>query len=376
MKYFLIAGEPSGDMHAASLMRALREEDSDAMFRYYGGDAMRAQSKGMVAHYRDLAFMGFFEVLMHLRTIASRLRQTMEAIEAFRPDVLILVDFGGFNLRVAKMAKSRGIKVFYYIVPKVWAWNEGRVKKLKRYADEIFVIFPFEVPYFQKHGLRPHYVGNPSIDTIEEVAAEDARVGESVRGEDKRPIIALLPGSRRMEIRYNLPRMARVVGRFPDYRFVLCAADSIDDATLQQYMPDGLQITIVRGATRAVLGVAAAAAVTSGTATLEAALKGTPEVVVYRGAWPTMIIGWMVIRVPWISLVNLVLGRESVRELKQRAYTVDALERELREVLPGGARHAQQRADYSELRGMLGEAGVAERLARRMVELLTEGKRE
>lgn len=361
-------------MHAARLMRALREADSDATFRYYGGDAMREQSDGMVAHYQELAIMGFFEVLMHLRTIASRLRQTVEAIEAFRPDVLILVDFGGFNLRIAKMAKLRGIRVFYYIVPKIWAWHEGRVTKLKRYTDSIFVIFPFEVRYFQKHGLRPYYVGNPSVDTIEEMAAEDAQIGERLQREDRRPIIALLPGSRRMEIRYNLPRMVRVAHRFPDYRFVVCAADSIDDALLRRYIPGGTQIEVVRGVTRAVLGVAAAAAVTSGTATLEAALKGTPEVVVYRGAWPTMIIGWLVIRVPWISLVNLVLGRESVRELKQRAYSVDALERELREVLPEGARHAQQQADYVELRSILGGSGVAERLARRMVELLTECK--
>lgn len=374
MKYFLIAGDPSGDMHAARLMRALKREDAKAAFRYYGGDAMRGEAEGMVTHYRDLAIMGFFEVLAHLRTIARRFKETMAAIEAFGPDVLILVDFGGFNLRIAKMAKARGVKVFYYIVPKVWAWNEGRVKRLKRYTDEIFVIFPFEVPYFQGHGLRPHYVGNPSVDTIEEGRENDATVAKRVQEDDPRPIIALLPGSRKMEIRYNLPRMVKVVERFPEYRFVLCAADSIDDGTLERYIPAGAGVTIVRGATRAVLGIAAGAAVTSGTATLEAALMGTPEVVVYRGAWPTMIVGWMVVRVQWISLVNLVLGRECVRELKQGKYTVNALERELRNVLPNGVRHAKQQSDYAELRSMLGEPGVADRLAKRMVALLREGK--
>lgn len=376
MKYFLIAGEASGDMHAARLMGALKREDAQAAFRYYGGDAMRAQAPGLVEHYRGLAIMGFFEVLFHLRTVRRRFQEVVAAIEAFNPDVLILVDFGGFNLRVAKKVKGRGVKVFYYIVPKVWAWNASRVEKLRRYTDEIFVIFPFEVSYFQQRGLRPHYVGNPSVDTIAEGVAGDAQLVESARGDDPRPIIALLPGSRAMEIRYNLPRMVRLVERFPEYHFVLCAADSIDDATLARYMPAGEAVTIVRGATRAVLSEAAGAAVTSGTATLEAALLRTPEVVVYRGAWPTMIVAWMLVRVQWISLVNLVLGRECVRELKQRKYSVESLERELRSVLPGGVRHAQQQADYEELRGKLGAPGVADRLGRCMVKLLTDGKPE
>lgn len=376
MKYFLIAGEASGDMHAARLMGALKREDTQAEFRYYGGDAMHAQApKGMVAHYRGLAIMGFFEVLTRLRTVRRRFQEVLESIANFAPDVLILVDFGGFNLRVAKKAKALGFKVFYYIVPKVWAWNARRVEQLRRYTDEIFVIFPFEVPYFQQRGLRPHYVGNPSVDTIEEGAEDDAQLAKRVCGDDARPVIALLPGSRAMEIRYNLPRMARVAEFFPKYHFVLCAADSVDDALLQRYMPKDAAITIARGTTRAVLRVAAGAVVTSGTATLEAALLRTPEVVVYRAAWPTMIVAWMLIRVRWISLVNLVLGRECVRELKQHKYTVGALERELRAVLPGGERRAKQQSDYEELRQKLGAPGVADRLGNLMVKLLREAKR-
>lgn len=376
MKYFLIAGEASGDMHAARLMGALKREDAKAEFRYYGGDAMYAQApEGMVAHYRGLAIMGFFEVLSRLRTARRRFQEVLVSIEDFLPDVLILIDFGGFNLRIAKRAKALGFRVFYYIVPKVWAWNARRVEQLRRYTDEIFVIFPFEVPYFQQRGLRPRYVGNPSVDTIKEGAADDARLARAARGDDARPVMALLPGSRAMEIRYNLPRMARVAARFPEYHFVLCAADSIDDATLTRYMPKDAAITIARGATRAVLSVAAGAVVTSGTATLEAALLRTPEVVVYRAAWPTMLVAWMLIRVRWISLVNLVLGHECVRELKQHKYTVGALEKALRDVLPGGAGHAQQQAGYEELCHKLGAPGVAYRLGELMVKLLRESKR-
>lgn len=377
MKYFLIAGEPSGDMHAARLIRALKDADAGAEFRYYGGDAMRAEATGMVAHYRELAIMGFFEVLVHLRTIARRFKETMLAIEAFAPDVLILVDFGGFNLRVAKLAKERGVRVFYYIVPKVWAWHEGRVKNLKRYVDALFVIFPFEVPYFLRHGLRVYYEGNPSVDTVAECGGmRDRSLMETVLRDDRRPVVALLPGSRRMEIRYNLPPMLRVVERFPQYRFVLCAADSIDDSTLDRYIPKGTPLTVVRGATLAALRLAEGAVVTSGTATLEAALLRTPEVVVYRGPWSSMLLMKLLIRVKWISLVNLILGYGCVKELKQHEYTVDALERELRNVLPGGALHDQQQAEFGKLRNMLGQAGVAERVARRMVSLLMEDARK
>lgn len=375
MKYFLVAGEASGDQHAARLMGALRREDAAAEFRYYGGDAMRAQAPGMVSHYRGLAIMGFFEVLLRLRGVRRRFREVLAAIEEFHPDALILVDFGGFNLRVAKRAKARGVRVFYYIVPKVWAWNARRVERLRRDTDAIFVIFPFEVPYFQRRGLRPYYVGNPTVDAICDQVAADEGTARAVRGDDSRPIIALLPGSRPMEIRYNLPRMARVVKRFPGYHFVLCAADSIEDSLLRRYIPKGVEISIVRGATRAVLRVASGAAITSGTATLEAALLRTPEVVVYRAAWPTMLVAWMLVRVRWISLVNLVLGRECVRELKQHRYTVGALARELRSVMPGGARHARQQADYEELGRLLGSSGVADRLGGLMVRLLRESKR-
>lgn len=362
MRYFLVAGEPSGDMYGARLMAELKREDPAAQFRYYGGDAMAAEAEGMVCHYRELAIMGFVEVLTHLSTIRRNLRACVEAISEFKPDALILIDFGGFNLRLARLAKRKGVRVFYYIVPKVWAWNEGRVKKLKRYVDALFVIFPFEVPYFRKHGIEPIYVGNPLIDFIAEEKAQERADG------DNRPLIALLPGSRRQEVRLNLDRMLQLPALFPEYHFTICAADSISDEELSRHLAPDSNVEIARGNTRATLGQATAAVVTSGTATLEAALMGAPEVVVYRGSWPSMLIARMLIKVPWVSLVNLILGRGSVRELLQMDYTVKNLAHELRAILPGGEKRREMESDFAELRTLLGTPGVSKRVAQAMVE--------
>ena len=373
MKYYLIAGEPSGDLHGANLIRGLRKADPEAQFRFWGGDLM-ADAGGKTnlrKHYRETSFFGVVQVLRNLGTIRRQMRECQEDIAAFAPDVVILIDYPGFNMKIARWAHQRGLRTFYYIAPKVWASREGRIRGIRRYVDRLFVIFPFECDYFPKHGIKPVFEGNPLVDALEArrgmlPAPEEFR---SRNGLDGRPVIALLAGSRRSEIRKNLPLMARLAERFPGHQFVVAGVPWLDRALYEEHIA-GSPIRYVCNQTYETLAAAEAAVVASGTATLETALLGIPEVVVYRLA-PLEYYGMpLAVRCPWVSLVNLNLRREAVAEVLQSNLDITRAERELRAILPGGERRERMLADFEELRSVIGGPGASDRFAARMVELL------
>ncbi len=373
MKYYLIAGEPSGDLHGANLIRGLRKADPDAQFRFWGGDLM-ADAGGKTnlrKHYRETSFFGVVQVLRNLGTIRRQMRECQDDIAAFAPDVVILVDYPGFNMKIARWAHEHGLRTFYYIAPKVWASREGRIKGIQRYVDRLFVIFPFECDYFPKHGIEPVFEGNPLVDALEARRGTLPTPEEFRRrnGLDSRPIIALLAGSRRSEIRKNMPLMARLAERFPGHQFVVAGVPWLDPALYEEHIA-GSPIRYVCDQTYETLAAAEAAVVASGTATLETALLGIPEVVVYRLA-PLEYYGMpLVVRCPWVSLVNLNLRREAVAEVLQSNLDITRAERELRAILPGGEKRQRMLADFEELRTVIGGPGASDRFARRMVELL------
>ena len=379
MKYFLIAGEPSGDLHGANLIKGLRKADPAAEFRFWGGDLMAAAggAQNLRKHYRETSFFGVVQVLRNLGTIRRQMRECREEVAAWQPDVLILVDYPGFNMKMARWAHARGIRTFYYIAPKVWASREGRIRALRRDVDRLFVIFPFECDYFPRHGIEPLFEGNPLVDALEARRAALPTPEEFRRrnGLDPRPIIALLAGSRRSEIRKNLPLMARLAQRFEGWQFVVAGVPWLDRA-LYEEAAAGSGIRYVCDQTYEVLLAAEAAVVTSGTATLETALLGTPEVVVYRLPAIEYRCMPLVVRCPWISLVNLNLGRESVAEVLQSSLDTARAERELRAILPGGEKRERMLADFRELRTIIGGPGASDRVAARMVALLRAGKPE
>ena len=379
MKYFLIAGEPSGDLHGANLIKGLRKADPAAEFRFWGGDLMAAAggAQNLRKHYRETSFFGVVQVLRNLGTIRRQMRECREEVAAWQPDVLILVDYPGFNMKMARWAHARGIRTFYYIAPKVWASREGRIRALRRDVDRLFVIFPFECDYFPRHGIEPLFEGNPLVDALEARRAALPTSEEFRRrnGLDPRPIIALLAGSRRSEIRKNLPLMARLAQRFDGWQFVVAGVPWLDRA-LYEEAAAGSGIRYVCDQTYEVLLAAEAAVVTSGTATLETALLGTPEVVVYRLPAIEYRCMPLVVRCPWISLVNLNLGRESVAEVLQSNLDTARAERELRAILPGGEKRERMLADFRELRTVIGGPGASDRVAARMVELLRAEKPE
>jgi len=310
MKYYIIAGERSGDLHGSNLIKGIRTHDSGAQIRAWGGDMMQEAGAEIVKHYRDLAFMGFFEVVKNLPTILGFLAFCKKDIKNYQPDVVILIDYAGFNMRVAKFAKLNGFKTFYYISPKVWAWNQSRALKIKQFVDKMYVIFPFEQAFFKQFDYKVDYVGNPLFDAIADFSPKEdfrkkARLGQ-------KPIIALLPGSRKQEVETMLPLMMSQVYDFPDYQFVIAAVSNLPKelyARWQSIFPVKLVIDDAYN----LLSVADAALVTSGTATLETALFGVPQVVCYRGGWAAYQVYKRVIRVPFVSLVNLILGREVVK---------------------------------------------------------------
>ncbi len=352
MRYYLIAGEASGDLHASRLIRALRQTDAQAEFRCFGGDLMAAEGATLVKHYRELAYMGFVPVLLHLRTILGNMRCCKEDIASWRPDVVILVDYPGFNLSIAKYVKSQGIcPVYYYISPKIWAWKEYRVKQIRRDVDELFSILPFEVPFFEeKHHYPIHYVGNPTADEVREFLRSDEC---GVRSEKT---IALLAGSRKQEIKDNLPAMLSAVKDLKDsYRIVLAGAPAIDSDYYRQFI-DGSGVEVVYNQTYRLLSEAHAALVTSGTATLETALFNVPQVVCYETPLPWLIgrLRKLVLKVKYISLVNLVADREVVRELVADSFSVENIRSELHIILEGPAREAML-AGYEEVRRRLGD---------------------
>ena len=353
MKYYLIVGEASGDLHASHLMAALRETDPEAQFRFFGGDLMAAVGGTLVKHYRELAYMGLVPVLMHLPTIYANMRFCKRDIVEWDPDVLILVDYPGFNLNIAKYIHSHTrIPVYYYISPKIWAWKEYRIKQIKRDVDELFSILPFEVEFFEgKHHYPIHYVGNPTADEVREYLAAAPKSEPS-----DRPVIALLAGSRRQEIKDNLPAMFEAVRPYrQDYRVVLAGAPSIEADYYLQFIDDS-GVEVVYNQTYPLLASAHAALVTSGTATLETALFGVPQVVCYETPLPWLIgrLRKLLLNVKYISLVNLIADREVVPELVADTFTVANIRRELDKILGGPARQTMLEG-YEEVRRRLGD---------------------
>jgi len=364
MRYFLVVGEPSGDIHASKLMQALKDVDAEAAFCYIGGAAMRSIAPTCVRDSKELAIMGFVEVLTHLRTISRNLQQCINAIEAWKPDVVILVDFAGFNLKVAKHCHAQGYKVAYYILPKVWAWGAVRLKKMRRDLDWLYAILPFEVEYFHKNGIEVAYMGNPLLDELPQRG--EAKDGEAFRTQwhlDARPIIALLPGSRPQELAAIFERMCLLAEEEPTYQFVVAGTTAIAATTYETELAHYPSVRLVMNATHALLQNATAAIVTSGTATLETALLGIPQVVVYRGNALSIWIARRLAKVKWASLVNLILNREAVTELIQEQFTLERLRAEWQKILPTSPQREQMLEDYKELQHLVGNAGCAKRIA-------------
>ena len=376
MKYYLIVGEASGDLHASHLMAALKEEDSQAEFRFFGGDLMAAVGGVMVKHYKELAYMGFIPVLLHLRTIFANMKRCKEDIVAWQPDVLILVDYPGFNLDIAKFVHANTrIPVFYYISPKIWAWKEYRIKNIKRDVDELFSILPFEVECFEgKHGYPIHYVGNPTVDEVTAFLASSSETFDDfvrANGLSAKPVIALLAGSRKQEIKDNLPDMLRAAASFPDYQLVLAGAPDISPEYYKRYV-GGVDVKIIFNKTFPLLRQAEAALVTSGTATLETALFRVPQAVCYHTPIGKVIafLKRHILKVKYISLVNLIANREVVKELVADTMTVEQVRSELNRILYDKEYRRQMLEGYEYMASCLGEAGAPKHAAREMVALL------
>lgn len=382
MKYYLIAGEASGDLHASHLMAALKKEDPGAQFRFFGGDLMAAVGGTLVKHYRELAYMGFVPVLLHLRTIFANMKRCKDDIVAWQPDVVILVDYPGFNLSIAEFVHARTrIPVYYYISPKIWAWKEYRIKNIKRDVDELFSILPFEVEFFeQKHGYPIHYVGNPTVDEVTAFRAAYHQDFESfiqANGLSSQPVIALLAGSRKQEIKDNLPDMLRAASAFEGYQLVLAGAPGISPEYYRRFTA-GAEVKIVFGQTYALLSYARAALVTSGTATLETALFRVPQVVCYHTPVGKFIsfLRRHLLKVKYISLVNLIADREVVKELVADTMTVEQVHAELQRILLDASYRRQMLDGYDYMASRLGQAGAPARAAAQMVALLRNARRD
>lgn len=376
MRYYLIIGEASGDLHASHLMTALKEEDPQAEFRFFGGDLMAAVGGTMVKHYKELAYMGFIPVLLHLRTIFANMKRCKEDIVAWNPDVVILVDYPGFNLNIAKFVHARTqIPVYYYISPKIWAWKEYRIKNIKRDVDELFSILPFEVEFFEvKHQYPIHYVGNPTVDEVEDFKKTNPANIDVFIEENKlenKPIIALLAGSRKQEIKDNLPRMMKAASAYPDYQMVLAGAPSISPEYYQQYIGQS-ELKIIFGQTYRLLQHADVALVTSGTATLETALFRVPQAVCYYTPLAKLFsfLRRHVLTVKYISLVNLIADREVVKEFVADEMTVKNVQDELRNIVEKKEYKERMLAGYEYMAERLGTVGAPKHAARQMTRLL------
>lgn len=375
MKYYLIVGEASGDLHASHLMAALKEEDPRAEFRFFGGDMMAAVGGTMVKHYKELAYMGFIPVLLHLRTIFANMKRCKEDIVAWSPDVVILVDYPGFNLDIAKFVHAKTkIPVYYYISPKIWAWKEYRIKNIRRDVDELFSILPFEVEFFEGHQYPIHYVGNPTVDEVTAFKAANPETFADFISDNEladKPIIALLAGSRKQEIKDNLPDMIRAASAFPDYQLVLAAAPGISPEYYAEFVK-GTNLQVIFGRTYRLLQQADVALVTSGTATLETALFRVPQVVCYHTPVGKLVsfLRKHILKVKFISLVNLIAGREVVRELVADTMTVENMRNELKRLLFQEDYRRKMLDGYEEMVRLLGPAGAPRHAAREMVKLL------
>jgi lipid-A-disaccharide synthase len=364
MNFYIIAGEASGDLHASNLIKELKVQDADANFRCWGGDLMNAQGVQLVKHYKELAFMGFTEVLLNLKTILNNIDFCKKDILSHRPDVLILVDYPGFNLRIAEFAKQQNIKVFYYISPQVWAWKQSRVHKIKRIVDKMFVILPFEKDFYKRFDYTVDFVGHPLLDAVENYRT----LSIPLSIQTNMPIIALLPGSRKQEIKTMLPLMLSAVSKFKEYTFVVAGAPSQNKEFYQQII-NGLDVKIVFNETYQLLQKSYAALVTSGTATLETALFGVPEVVCYKGGAISYAIAKQLVKVEYVSLVNLIMDKEIVKELIQNELTENNLEIELGKLLNSDTRSVMMN-NYAELKTKLGGAGASKKAAGLMMDYL------
>lgn len=371
MKYYLIVGEASGDLHASNLMKALKANDPHADFRFFGGDLMSGVGGTRVRHYKDLAYMGFIPVLLHLRTIFRNMDFCKQDVVSWQPDVLILVDYPGFNLKIAEYVKRHTrIPIYYYISPKIWAWKEYRIKNIKRDVDRLFSILPFEVDFYRSHGYPIDYVGNPCVDAVSSFRGNNNETfADFVRanGLSDKPVVALLAGSRKQEIKDNLSRMIEAVKDFPEYQFVVAGAPGIEPSFYRQYI--GADTSIVFGQTYRLLQQSVAALVTSGTATLETSLFRVPQVVCYYTAAGKLVsfLRRHILKVKYISLVNLIAGKEVVTELVADGMTVSNLKAELKKILPGGERRESMLACYDNLIAVLGNPGASERAAEKIV---------
>ena len=379
MKYYLIVGEASGDLHASNLMKAIKDVDSSAEFRFFGGNLMSAVGGERVKHYRELAYMGFIPVLMHLRTIFSNMSLCKKDIVQWSPDVLILVDYPGFNLSIAEYVhKNTDIPVYYYISPKIWAWKEHRIKNIKRDVDELFSILPFEIDFFEKkHGYKINYIGNPCVDAVDAFLRNSPETREEFIKRNNipdKPVVALLAGSRKQEITANLPLMLEAMKGYPDYQPVIAGAPGIDKDFYKPYLEEGA--CIVFGETYNILNNSHAALVTSGTATLEAGIFRVPQVVCYATPMARLY-SWLkkhFLKVKFVSLVNLVADKEVVRELVAADMTLENVKAELGKILADGKERKTMLDEYDRMLEILGEAGASQRAARKIVALLKERK--
>ena len=369
MKYYMIAGEASGDLHGSNLIRELKQLDPSADIRCWGGDKMEAAGGQLIKHYRELAFMGFTEVLMNLRTIFRNLKFCKEDILTYKPDTLVLIDYPGFNLRIAKWAKAQGIKVIYYISPQVWAWKENRVRMMKECIDLMLVILPFEKDYYHnKWQWEVEYVGHPLLEVVDREKQQ-----HSIEAFSTKPVIALLPGSRKQEILKKLPIMLEASKSFPDHQFIVAKAPGLEESFYDDLLAPYANVSYVSNRTYSLLSQSVAALVTSGTATLETALFAVPEVVCYKGSPISYQIARRVIKVKYISLVNLIMDRLVVKELIQDQLTPSNLQKELQDLLFNESRKAELKEDYAALRQVLGQGGNASAKAARSIYTFLKG---
>jgi lipid-A-disaccharide synthase len=359
MKYYLIAGEASGDLHGSNLIKELKKLDIQADFRCWGGDMMQAAGAVVVKHYKELAFMGFTEVIKNLGTILQNLKNCKADILSYNPDALLLIDYPGFNLRIAKWARQQHLKIIYYISPQVWAWKESRVKAIKETVDKMIVILPFEKDFYKKWNFPVDYVGHPLVEVIDNFKKNNQSAQHGINPGVPGKIIALLPGSRKQEILKKLPIMLSMSSLFPGYQFVVAQAPGQEDAFYESLLNDYKNVSSVKNDTYNLLSGADAALVTSGTATLETALFGVPEVVCYKGSPVSYWIAKRLIKVKYICLVNLIMDREVVKELIQDELTVENLQKELTLLLDDPVRRAQLQKDYTELKNLLSKGGNA-----------------
>ncbi len=369
MKYFLIAGEPSGDIHGASLMEEIRKEDCESEFMYCGGDKMAKQGGNLIKHYREMAFMGILPVILNLKKIQKNFRECKERIKTFKPNVLILIDYPGFNLKMAEFAKKEGIKTVYYISPKIWAWNTGRVKKIKAYIDEMYTIFPFETSFYKKYGYNVNYVGNPVSDIINKELEEEADFEKfcSDKNLEGKPIIALLAGSRKNEITSILPIIEKLPDQFIEYQFVVAGAPGNSPEFYKSVMKTDLKV--IFNDTYNLIRNSSAAVVASGTATLETALLGTPQVVGYKMGmgWFLEIFRKQILKTKYFSLVNLVAEKEVVKELFQSQLTIENISFELNRILSDNNNRKLMLEDYQKISEKLSSLGAAKNAAIQIV---------